>query len=119
MPYAMKISHQDFHVSKAFISAQAQPGLSRDRAAALGSSRCLGATPPLAWPGRGVSAIGLRGWGSSTGLAEAWGGLRVLRAAFSQVHRGPSSWQGNILLAAESEFEQAQWLEMLQESGKV
>ncbi|KAF6352085.1 pleckstrin homology and coiled-coil domain containing D1 [Rhinolophus ferrumequinum] len=35
------------------------------------------------------------------------------------VHRGPSSWQGNILLAAESEFEQAQWLEMLQESGKV
>lgn len=32
---------------------------------------------------------------------------------------GFSSWQGNILLAAESEFEQTQWLEMLQESGKV
>lgn len=32
---------------------------------------------------------------------------------------GSSSWQGNILLAAESEFEQTQWLEMLQESGKV
>ena len=30
-----------------------------------------------------------------------------------------SSWQGTILLAAESEFEQTQWLEMLQESGKV
>lgn len=28
-------------------------------------------------------------------------------------------FQGNIFLAAESEFEQAQWLEMLQESGKV
>ncbi|XP_059548169.1 pleckstrin homology domain-containing family D member 1 isoform X2 [Myotis daubentonii] len=28
-------------------------------------------------------------------------------------------FHGNILLAAESEFEQAQWLEMLQESGKV
>lgn len=27
--------------------------------------------------------------------------------------------QGNIVLAAESEFEQAQWLELLQESGKV
>lgn len=31
----------------------------------------------------------------------------------------PSLFQGNIVLAAESEFEQAQWLEMLQESGKV
>ena len=30
-----------------------------------------------------------------------------------------SSWQGTILLAAESEFEQTQWLEMLQESGTV
>ncbi|XP_032630699.1 pleckstrin homology domain-containing family D member 1 [Chelonoidis abingdonii] len=28
-------------------------------------------------------------------------------------------FHGNIVLAAESEFEQAQWLEMLQESGKV
>ncbi|KAL8169546.1 UNVERIFIED_CONTAM: Pleckstrin y domain-containing D member 1 [Gekko kuhli] len=28
-------------------------------------------------------------------------------------------FHGNIILAAESEFEQAQWLEMLQESGKV
>lgn len=27
--------------------------------------------------------------------------------------------QGNIVLAAESEVEQNQWLEMLQESGKV
>ncbi|XP_066129562.1 pleckstrin homology domain-containing family D member 1 isoform X2 [Saccopteryx bilineata] len=35
------------------------------------------------------------------------------------VRRRPSSRQGNILLAAESEFEQTQWLEMLQESGKV
>lgn len=59
------------------------------------------------------------GGGSRAGPGEAWGRLLVLRAAFSQVHRGPSSWQGNILLAAESEFEQAQWLEMLQESGKV
>lgn len=32
---------------------------------------------------------------------------------------GSSSWQGTILLAAESEFEQTQWLQMLQESGKV
>lgn len=34
-------------------------------------------------------------------------------------HSGSSSRQGNVLLAAESEFEQTQWLEMLQESGKV
>ncbi|KAF6132138.1 pleckstrin homology and coiled-coil domain containing D1 [Phyllostomus discolor] len=44
--------------------------------------------------------------------------MRISHQDF-HVHRGPSSWQGNILLAAESEFEQTQWLEMLQESGKV
>lgn len=48
----------------------------------------------------------------------------------TEVHKAPASliwvffpspplFQGNIVLAAESEFEQAQWLEMLQESGKV
>lgn len=48
----------------------------------------------------------------------------------TELHKAPASliwvffhsrplFQGNIVLAAESEFEQAQWLEMLQESGKV
>lgn len=108
MPYAMKITHQDFHVSPALVPAWAQQGrrLLWDHPGPRG----------LAWEGSVSSDVGGE---SRAGPAEAWGGLRVLRAAFSQVHRGPSSWQGNILLAAESEFEQTQWLEMLQESGKV
>lgn len=57
-------------------------------------------------------------WGERAEPQRPAGDLHVLRVA-SQVHCGPSSWQGNILLAAESEFEQTQWLEMLQESGKV
>ncbi|XP_025916759.1 pleckstrin homology domain-containing family D member 1 isoform X4 [Apteryx rowi] len=60
MPYAIKISHEDFHVGRLFSS------------------------PP---PKRGGAFI--------------------------------APYKGNIVLAAESEFEQAQWLEMLQESGKV
>lgn len=60
----------------------------------------------------------MRMWGERAEPQRPAGDLRVLRVA-SQVHCGPSSWQGNILLAAESEFEQTQWLEMLQESGKV
>lgn len=47
MPYAMKISHQDFHVSRALPSAWAQQGQSH-----------FSGTPgslPVGWPGRGVS----------------------------------------------------------------
>lgn len=48
MPYAMKISHQDFHVSKALPSAWTQ----QDRPASLGTSRSPGGTPPVACSGR-------------------------------------------------------------------
>lgn len=64
MPYAMKITHQDFHVSQALISAWAQQG----RAASLGSSRSPGPTHPMAWPGGGPSALGMRAGRAELGL---------------------------------------------------
>lgn len=102
MPYAMKISHQDFHVSKTL----PRPG--HDFSALLHSPLPrLGSSPSSGqvWEETSVHALGTGSWG--------W---RCMAAT-----QGPccSSWQGNVLLAAESEFEQTQWLEMLQESGKV
>lgn len=107
MPYAMKISHQDFHVSKALPSAwtqQGQPSFSGDAQAPWGSP--FGG---LAW--EGCPYHRLRGGRAELGLQRPGSSLSG--------KPGSSSCQGNILLAAESEFEQTQWLEMLQESGKV
>lgn len=91
MPYAMKISHQDFHVSEAVPSTWENPTVAWSRKVSLPGLCCRGAAWASVTPG----------------------------VATSQHTHGSSSWQGNILLAAESEFEQTQWLEMLQESGKV
>lgn len=49
MPYAMKISHQDFHVSKAVPSAWAQQRQSSF--SGTPPPRSLGVTPPVAWEG--------------------------------------------------------------------
>ncbi|PKU44009.1 hypothetical protein llap_5698 [Limosa lapponica baueri] len=44
---------------------------------------------------------------------------RLGRSCACHIPEVQQDTEGNIVLAAESEFEQAQWLEMLQESGKV
>lgn len=66
----------------------------------------------MTWPGRAVSAPDCEVGESEVSLPHPRSGHLLGTPA-------SSSWQGNILLAAESEFEQTQWLEMLQESGKV
>lgn len=71
MPYAMKISHQDFHVSKALPLAWAQQGHS----SFSGTPGSPGATPPVGWPGKSVSDLWMSGGRAEQGLQRAGCGL--------------------------------------------
>lgn len=91
MPYAMKISHQDFHVSKALCLVWAPQGQSRFP----GTPGSPGASPPVGWPGKSVSNSGT--WvrmQSRPAEAEWWrlGWLLSDTPVSSLPGRGPSCW---------------------------
>lgn len=68
----------------------------------------------------GHSSFILVPWEQCQGLwKRGWEEKKLPLSLSDTSHSGSFSRQGNVLLAAESEFEQTQWLEMLQESGKV
>jgi len=91
MPYAMKISHQDFHVSKALCLAWAPQKQSRFP----GTPGSLGASPPVGLPEKSVSDLGtwVRAW-SRPAEAEWWLLEWLLSGTpvSSLPGRGPSCW---------------------------